>query len=100
MRYGNRLYLVGALMLLIGVALFVGQPETSAGTYSGYARTDSGPLTLEVTANPPIGRPGTQMQLVTRITNRGNQPQTPSILIKLPRGTAADIYGAARGGDI
>lgn len=84
-------------MLLIGVALFVGQPETSAGTYSGYARTDSGPLTLEVTANPPIGRPGTQMQLVTRITNRGNQPQTPSILIKLPRGTAADIYALPAG---
>lgn len=97
MRYGIRLYSVGVLTLLLGAALFFGRPSTSAVTYSGYTRVDSGQLTLEVTANPPVGMPGTQMQLVTRITNHGNQPLTPSILLKLPRGVMADIYALPAG---
>lgn len=93
----GRLLSVGMLAVLLGAALFVWRPSSSAVLYSGYARADSGSLSLEVIVNPPVGTPGTQMQMVTRVTNRGAQGLTPSILLRLPRNLSADIYALPAG---
>lgn len=93
----NRLLPVGVLALLLGAALFLWRPTSSAVLYSGYARADSGPLSLEVTVNPPIGLPGDSLQMNVRATNRGAQSLSPSIVVRLPRGVAADVYALPPG---
>lgn len=93
----GRLQSIGVLALLLGVALFAWRPTSSAVLYSGYARTDSGLLSLEITVTPPIGLPGTEMQMIVRITNYGDLALTPSIALRLPRGMAADMYALPAG---
>lgn len=93
----GRLLAVGMLAVLLGAALFVGRPSSSAVLYSGYARADSGDLSLEVIVNPPVGTPGATLQMVARITNHGPQPLTPSIVLRLPRGLSADMYALPAG---
>ncbi len=93
----GRLLSVGMLAVLLGAALFVWRPSSSAVLYSGYARADSGSLSLEVIVNPPVGTPGAQMQMVTRVTNHGPQALTPSIMLRLPRSLLADMYALPAG---
>lgn len=88
---------VGVLALLLGAALFAWRPPSSAVLYSGYSRTDTGPLSLEVSVSPPVGLPGMVMQLNTRLTNRSVEPLTPSIVLRLPRGVTADMYALPPG---
>lgn len=92
-----RLLSIGVLALLLGATLFAWRPSSRAVLYSGYARADSGLLTLEVTVDPPVALPGTQMRLTTRVANHSNQPLTPSILLKLPSGLQADVYALPSG---
>lgn len=93
----GRLLLFGALALLLGVTLFVWRPSSSAVLYSGYARADSDQISLEVSVNPPVGSPGTKMEMNTRVTNRSGQPLTPSVVLHLPRGITADMYALPAG---
>ncbi|MBP6015520.1 MAG: PKD domain-containing protein [Candidatus Promineofilum sp.] len=85
------------MTVLLGAALFVWRPSSSAVLYSGYARADSGSLSLEVIVNPPVGLPGTQMQMLTRVTNHGPLALTPSIVLRLPRSLSADMYALPAG---
>lgn len=97
MTSGSRALSVGILALLLGAALFAWRPASSAVLYSGIARADDGPLSLEVTVSPPVGLPGTVMQLNARLTNSGIEPLTPSVSIRLPRGITADMYALPPG---
>ncbi len=92
-----RLLPVGVLALLLGAALLFWRPTSSAVLYSGYARADSGPLALEVIVDPPVGLPGDTLRLSVRVTNNGPLPLTPSVVLQLPRGLAADMYGLPSG---
>lgn len=91
-----RLLSIGGLLLL-GMALFLGRPTSSAVLYTGYARADSGPLTLEVSVNPPVGQPGDVLQLNARVSNRGAAALSPSVVLQLPRGVVADAYALPTG---
>lgn len=93
----SRLFIIGILTLILGVTLFMWRPSSSAVLYSGYARADSDLISLEVSINPPVGSPGTLMQMTARVSNRGSQPLTPSIVLRLPRGAAADMYALPAG---
>lgn len=93
----DRLFAVGILVLLVGAVLFLRQPASSAVLYSGYARADTGPLTLEVTVDPPIGSPGDSLRVNARVTNHGSQPLTPSIVLQLPGGLSGDVYALPSG---
>jgi PKD repeat protein len=92
-----RLFPVAGLILLLGAALFLGRPATSAVLYTGFAQADSGPLSLEVTVNPPVGQPGDRLQMQVRIANRDNQSLSPSIVLKLPRSLTADVFALPSG---
>ncbi len=93
----RRLLLVCVLALLLGATLFVWRPSSSAVLYSGFARADNGLLSLEITVNPPVGSPGTKMQMIARVTNHAAQPMTPSIVLRLPPGVVADMYALPSG---
>lgn len=93
----GRILWVGVLALLLGAALFVWRPSSSAVLYSGYARADNGALSLEVAVNPPVGSPGMKMQMIARVTNHAAQPMTPSIVLRLPAGVVADMYALPSG---
>jgi uncharacterized protein YkwD/PKD repeat protein len=82
---------------MLGAALFSWRPISSAVLYSGYARADSGPLTLEVTVTPPVGLPGDILQVNVRVTNRGVASLSPSAVVNLPRGVAADVFALPAG---
>jgi uncharacterized protein YkwD/PKD repeat protein len=92
-----RLSPVACLVLLLGAALFLWRPTTSAVLYTGYARADSGPLSLEVIVTPPVGRPGDVLQMQVRVNNRDNRPLTPSIVLQLPRNLTADVFALPSG---
>lgn len=96
MKRGVRLLPVGILALLIA-ALFLWRPSSSAVLYTGYARADSGPLTLEVTVNPPVGLPGQTLHLNVRVSNQGIQAFSPSVLLRLPHSVSADVYALPAG---
>lgn len=93
----GRLLPVTVVALLLGVALLFWRPSSSAVLYSGYARADSGPLSLEVIVSPPVGQPGDTLKLDARVTNHGVMPLTPSLVLRLPRGLAADMYALPPG---
>lgn len=93
-----RLLPVGFLALLLGaVLLFLGQPTSSAVLYSGYSLASSGPLSLEVTINPPVGLPGETLRLIVRVSNSDVQSHSPSVLVRLPRHLSADIFALPPG---
>ena len=87
---------VGFLALLL-VAAFLWRPTSSAVLYSGYARADSEPLTLEITVDPPVALPGDTLRLDVRVSNHGQLPLTPSVALQLPRGLAADMFALPPG---
>ena len=91
-----RLLPVGFLALLL-VAAFLWRPTSSAVLYSGYARADSEPLTLEITVDPPVALPGDTLRLDVRVSNHGQLPLTPSVALQLPRGLAADMFALPPG---
>ncbi len=93
----DRLFVVGILALLMGAALFLWRPSSSAVLYSGYARADTGPLTLEVAVDPPTGSPGDTLRVNARVTNRGPQALTPSIVLQLPNGLSGDVFALPSG---
>jgi uncharacterized protein YkwD len=97
MTYRIRLLWLGGALLLLGAALFLGRPSSSAVLYTGYARADSGPLALEVTLDPPVALPGDHLRLHVRLTNSGVQPLTPSIVLRLPHSLASDVYALPPG---
>ena len=88
---------VGGLLLLVGVLLFLRQPSSQAVLYTGVAVVESGPLTLEVTLDPPVARPGDTVRLSARISNRGGGALSPSVLLGLPRGLSGDVYALPAG---
>jgi len=92
-----RLLSIGGVLLLLGAALFLGRPSSSAVLYTGYARADSGPLSLEVTVNPPVTAPGETLRLNARVSNRGAQALSPSVVLRLPAGLVADAYALPAG---
>lgn len=91
-----RLLPVVVVALIVG-AILLWRPTTSAVLYSGYARAESGPLSLEVTVNPPVGQPGDSLKATVRVSNRGPLPLTPSIVLRLPYGLSADMYALPPG---
>lgn len=91
-----RLLPVVVVALLVG-AILLWRPTSSAVLYSGYGRADSGPLSLEVTVNPPVGQPGDLLQLGVRVSNDGPMPLTPSIALRLPHDLSADMYALPPG---
>ncbi|MBP9500864.1 MAG: PKD domain-containing protein [Candidatus Promineofilum sp.] len=93
----QRLFVVVSLMVLVGAASLVWRPTSSAVLYSGYARADTGPLTLEITVDPPIGSPGDTLRVNARVTNHSPQPLTPSIVIQLPSGLSGNVYALPPG---
>nr|HMT20914.1 hypothetical protein [Promineifilum sp.] len=89
---------VGFMALLLGVALlFLGRPTSSAVLYSGYSVASSGPLSLEVSVDPPIGLPGDTLRMTVRVSNGDIQTQSPSVLLRLPRHLSTDIFALPPG---
>lgn len=93
-----RLLPAGFVALLLGAALlFLGRPTMSAVLYSGYSTASSGPLSLEVSIDPPVGLPGETLRMTVRVANGDIQTQSPSILLRLPRHLSADIFALPPG---
>lgn len=82
---------VALAIAIVGVALLWGRPS-SAILYTGTAEVDSGTLSLALSVSPPIGQPGDELTLATKVANRGFQPATPAITLKLPQGLSAGVY--------
>lgn len=93
----DRLIAAGTLLLIVGVAFFVQRPASSAVLYTGYSRADTGALTLEITADPPVASPGDRIRIRGRVTNHGPQTVTPSIVLQLPSGLTSDFYALPPG---
>lgn len=87
-----RSLLGGVLFLLIGVVLFSRQPVSSAVSYSGFGYGQTSNILLEVSQNPPVGKPGDRVLLSFRLLNRSPQTQTPSIQLRIPAELSIDIY--------
>jgi PKD repeat protein len=92
-----RLFPVAGLIFLLGAALFIGRPASSAVLYTGFAQANSGPLSLEVAVAPPVGQPGDRLQLQVRVANRDNHPLSPSVVLRLPRSLTADVFALPSG---
>jgi len=93
----GRLLPVTILAVLLGAALLAWRPSSSAVLYTGYARADSGPLSLELSINPPVGMPGDTLQMNVRVANRAASALSPSVVLQLPRGATADAYALPAG---
>jgi len=93
----QRLAPLAGLIALLGALLFMGRPSSSAILYSGYARAQSGPLTVEIFVDPPVGLPGDTLRLTARVTNGGSQALSPSLTLDLPAGVVADVFALPSG---
>ena len=88
---------VGGLLLLLGALFLLWRPSSSAVLYSGYARAQTGYLSVEVIVDPPVALPGDTLRLTARVINEGTQSLTPSVALQLPRGISADVYALPAG---
>lgn len=80
------------LVLCVGAAVFLQHRDSSAVYYSGYGRTETAAVQLDLALTPAIGKPGDTLQLIVRVANRSMQAQTPSIALILPPSLSADVY--------
>ncbi len=92
-----RLLPVAILVLMLGAALFLGRPTSSAVLYTGVAQANTGPLTLEIIISPPVGQTGDVLQMLARVSNRDVRSLTPSVMLQLPRNLAADVFSLPSG---
>lgn len=95
-----RYLLAGLLVLAVGGLALFHQRSLSAVQYTGYGSVTSGPLTLEVSLDPPIAQPGEQMLLTARLSNNGAALMSPDVVIALPDGVSANAFDLPAGATI